>query len=46
MKWVFWGAAIVIAYTYLGYAGWLWLRSHLRPLPVKSGPYQPSVGCE
>jgi cellulose synthase/poly-beta-1,6-N-acetylglucosamine synthase-like glycosyltransferase len=43
MKWVFWGAAIVIAYTYLGYAGWLWLRSHLRPLPVKSGPYQPSV---
>jgi biofilm PGA synthesis N-glycosyltransferase PgaC len=43
MKWVFWGAAIIIAYTYLGYVGWLWLRSHLRPQPVRSGPYQRSV---
>jgi poly-beta-1,6-N-acetyl-D-glucosamine synthase len=43
MKWVFWGAAIAIAYTYLGYAGWLWLRSRWRPRPVESGPFQPFV---
>lgn len=43
MKWVFWGAAALIAYTFGGYAGWLWLRSLVCPRPVKSGAYQPLV---
>ncbi len=43
MKWIFWGATGLIAYTYVGYLGWLWLRSRLRPRPVKSRPYQPLV---
>lgn len=38
MKWLFWGAAGVIGYTYAGYAGWLWLRSHWRRRPVKRAP--------
>src|SRR5580698_6056254 len=25
MRWVFWGAAFLITYTYIGYVGWLWL---------------------
>jgi poly-beta-1,6-N-acetyl-D-glucosamine synthase len=41
MKWVFWGAAALIAYTFGGYVGWLWLRSRLRPRPIKSGFCQP-----
>ena len=43
MKWVFWGAAGLIAYTYLGYAGWLWLRSRWRPRPVRSGTFTPFI---
>jgi poly-beta-1,6-N-acetyl-D-glucosamine synthase len=43
MTWVFWMAAVLIAYTYAGYAAWLWLRSGLRPWPVRRGAYQPSV---
>jgi len=43
MKWVFWGAAAVIAYTYLGYAAWLWVRSRMRLFPVQTGPYLPSI---
>jgi biofilm PGA synthesis N-glycosyltransferase PgaC len=43
MKWLFWGAAGTIAYTYLGYAGWLWLRGHWRRLPVQSASYTPFV---
>ena len=43
MKWVFWGAAGLIAYTYLGYAGWLWLRSRWRPQPVRLGTFTPFV---
>jgi cellulose synthase/poly-beta-1,6-N-acetylglucosamine synthase-like glycosyltransferase len=43
MKALFWLAAVLIAYTYLGYAGWLWLRSLLYPKPVRRGPHQPSV---
>jgi cellulose synthase/poly-beta-1,6-N-acetylglucosamine synthase-like glycosyltransferase len=34
MKWVFWGSGVLIAYSYVGYAGWLWLRGRLRPWPV------------
>ena len=43
MKWVFWGATGLIAYTYLGYAGWLWLRSRWRPQPVRSGTFTPFI---
>ena len=43
MKWVFWGAAGLIAYTYLGYAGWLWLRSRWRPRPVRLGTFTPFI---
>ncbi len=41
MKWLFWGAAGVIGYTYAGYAGWLWLRGHWRRRPVKRAPHTP-----
>jgi cellulose synthase/poly-beta-1,6-N-acetylglucosamine synthase-like glycosyltransferase len=41
--WIFWGAATLIAYTYFGYAAWLWLRSRWRPKEVRRGPYLPLV---
>jgi poly-beta-1,6-N-acetyl-D-glucosamine synthase len=36
MKWIFWISVTLIAYTYFGYPTWLWLRSRLRRLPVKT----------
>ncbi|MFZ0418149.1 MAG: glycosyltransferase family 2 protein [Candidatus Sulfotelmatobacter sp.] len=41
MRWVFWGVALLIAYTYLGYAAWLWLRSRLQPRPVLRAQQEP-----
>lgn len=41
MTWIFWGAAFLIFYAYLGYAGWLWLRARLRPWPVIRGENEP-----
>ncbi len=43
MTWGFWLAAAVIAYAYVGYAGWLWLRAMWRPWPVRRGPIEPSA---
>ena len=43
MTWIFWGAVILIGYTYAGYPLWLWLRCCVRPLPVQSAPVQPFV---
>jgi biofilm PGA synthesis N-glycosyltransferase PgaC len=43
MRFAFWGAAGVVAYTYFGYAGWLWLRSRWSPKPVKAAAYTPFV---
>jgi biofilm PGA synthesis N-glycosyltransferase PgaC len=43
MKWLFWGSAGVIAYTYAGYAGWLWLRGHWRRRPVRHAPHTPPL---
>lgn len=43
MKWVFWSAASLIAYTYVGYVGWLWLRARLWPWPVLCGQQEPYV---
>jgi poly-beta-1,6-N-acetyl-D-glucosamine synthase len=43
MRWVFWGAASLIAYTYVGYAMWLWLRAQLFPWPVMHSAQEPYV---
>lgn len=43
MKWIFWCSAILIAYTYVGYVAWLWLRAWRRPWPVQRGVHEPSV---
>src|SRR4029077_2446388 len=43
MRWVFWGSAILIGYTYVGYVAWLWLRAWGRPWPVRRGLFEPSV---
>ncbi|MGA9508876.1 MAG: glycosyltransferase family 2 protein [Candidatus Sulfotelmatobacter sp.] len=34
MTWIFWLSAFLIAYTYGGYAAWLWLQARLFPWPV------------
>ena len=34
MKFVFWAAVALIAYAYIGYLGFLWLRAKLRPRPA------------
>jgi biofilm PGA synthesis N-glycosyltransferase PgaC len=43
MKWAFWCAAALIAYTYFGYPAWLWLRSRRFPQPVRLGAFLPAV---
>jgi poly-beta-1,6-N-acetyl-D-glucosamine synthase len=43
MRWLFWGSVILVAYTYVGYAGWLWLRSRWRRRPVHSGSITPAI---
>jgi biofilm PGA synthesis N-glycosyltransferase PgaC len=43
MSWMFWGSAFVIAYTYVGYMGWLWLRARLWPWPVLRSRQEPYV---
>src|SRR5216684_1380573 len=35
MKYVFWIAAALVGYSYLGYPAWLWLRSRWSPRPVR-----------
>jgi poly-beta-1,6-N-acetyl-D-glucosamine synthase len=40
---IFWGSAAVIAYTYFGYPGWLWLRGRWRRKDVMRGPCLPFV---
>jgi biofilm PGA synthesis N-glycosyltransferase PgaC len=37
MKFVFWIAAALVGYSYLGYPVWLWLRSRWSPRPVRRG---------
>jgi cellulose synthase/poly-beta-1,6-N-acetylglucosamine synthase-like glycosyltransferase len=43
VKWVFWGAAALVAYTFIGYPLWLWVRCRLRPRPIRKGRYTPRV---
>ena len=40
---IFWGSALLIIYTYVGYVGWLWLRARLSPWPVMRSEQDPSV---
>jgi poly-beta-1,6-N-acetyl-D-glucosamine synthase len=35
IKYIFWIAAALIGYSYLGYPAWLWLRSRWSPRPVR-----------
>ena len=43
MKWIFWASAGMIAYTYLGYLGWLWVRARLSGRPVNRIPHTPEL---
>jgi len=43
MKWVFWVSVGLIAYSYVGYAAWLWIRSRWRVRPVQRRPLTPFV---
>jgi len=43
MRWVFWSAFALVAYTYAGYLCWLWLRARLFPWPVRHSPQEPQV---
>ena len=40
---IFWGSIAVLAYTYFGYAAWLWACSRWRRKDVRRGPYSPFV---
>lgn len=39
----YWASAAVVAYTYFGYPGWLWLRACWRRKDVTRGSYVPFV---
>jgi poly-beta-1,6-N-acetyl-D-glucosamine synthase len=39
----FWAGAVVIAYAYAGYLGWLWLCAIWRPWPAQRGVVTPTV---
>jgi biofilm PGA synthesis N-glycosyltransferase PgaC len=43
MKWLFWLAALLVGYSYVGYPVWLWLRSRWSPRPVRRSADEPSV---
>jgi poly-beta-1,6-N-acetyl-D-glucosamine synthase len=43
MTWLFWLAVAVIAYAYIGYLAWVWVRAHWRPRPVKRAAADPLV---
>lgn len=43
MIWIFWLAAALVTYTYVGYAGWLRLRMLWRSRPVLRGQPTPTV---
>src|ERR1700694_4184220 len=42
IKYIFWIAAALIGYSYLGYPAWLWLRSRWSPRPVRRSSGQGS----
>jgi len=45
MNWVFWIAAALIGYSYLGYPVWLGLRSRWSPRPVRRSREEPTVSA-
>lgn len=45
MKYVFWIAALLVGYSYIGYPAWLWLRRRWSPRPVRRGCATPSVSA-
>ncbi len=46
MRYIFWIAAALVGYSYLGYPAWLWLRSRWSPRPVRrSSIIVPSVSA-
>src|ERR1039457_7243438 len=45
MKSMFWIAAAIVGYAYLGYPMWLWLRSRWSPRPVRRGVVEPTVSA-
>jgi cellulose synthase/poly-beta-1,6-N-acetylglucosamine synthase-like glycosyltransferase len=45
MKYLFWIAASLVGYSYLGYPAWLWLRSRWSPRPVRRSSDEPSVSA-
>jgi cellulose synthase/poly-beta-1,6-N-acetylglucosamine synthase-like glycosyltransferase len=42
IKYIFWIAAALVGYSYLGYPAWLWLRSRWSPRPVRRSSGQSS----
>lgn len=45
VKYIFWLAAALVGYSYLGYPVWLWLRSWWSPRPVRRGTTVPTVSA-
>jgi len=45
MRWVFWISAATAAYSYIGYAAWLWWRSRWSPRPIRRGAIEPRVSA-
>jgi len=43
MKWIFWSGVAIVAYAYVGYLGWLWVRARVRRRPVKRAAFEPTV---
>jgi cellulose synthase/poly-beta-1,6-N-acetylglucosamine synthase-like glycosyltransferase len=43
VNWFFWASAGLIAYTYVGYPIWLWVRSRISPKPVLAASFHPPV---
>jgi biofilm PGA synthesis N-glycosyltransferase PgaC len=43
VKWAFWGALALVAYTFVGYPLWLWVRCRLRPRPIRKERSAPRV---
>ena len=42
---VFWCSAAIVAYSYMGYPVWLWLRSGWSPRPVRRGSNTPTISA-
>ena len=43
MKWLFWGGALIVFYTYVGYPLILWLRGRCPAAPVRRAAIAPAV---